>query len=153
MKAKKPNTTPLWRLLLLLYGLLMVWLLFGRSSGWVEGLSYRQQLERSTNLHPFFTIRNYVYVVLYSSNGYLIRHCFVNLLGNVLLFIPAGFLLPRIFRKLQKFIPFFLTCFGMILCVELLQLFTLLGSFDVDDILLNLLGMSLGFLIYRLTRK
>jgi len=28
------------------------------------------------------------------------------------------------------------------------QLFTLLGSFDVDDVILNLLGMTIGFLIH-----
>ena len=32
--------------------------------------------------------------------------------------------------------------------MEVIQLFTLLGSFDVDDVILNLLGMTVGFLIH-----
>lgn len=153
MKQSKPNTQPLWRFLLFLYCLVMLWLLFGRSSGIVEGLSYGEQLHNNMNLKPFYTIGNYVHVVLHGSNGYLIRHCFINLLGNVLLFIPAGFLLPRIYKKLRNFIRFVFLCLAIMLLVEVLQLLTLLGSFDVDDLILNLFGMTLGYLLCILTSK
>ena len=36
---------------------------------------------------------------------------------------------------------------GAILLIEALQLFTLLGSFDVDDIILNLCGMTVGYFL------
>ena len=37
---------------------------------------------------------------------------------------------------------------GLSLGVEVMQLLTKVGSFDVDDILLNTVGGVLGFLIY-----
>ena len=92
MKSSKPNAKPFWRALLILYSLFMLWLLFGRSAGGIEGLSYQEQLGYNRNLKPFFTIGNYLWVVFHSSNAYLVRHCFINLAGNVLLFIPVGFL-------------------------------------------------------------
>lgn len=153
MKRSKPNTKPLWRGLLILYSLFMLWLLFGRSAGWIEGLTYEEQLGYNRNLKPFFTIGNYLWAVFHSSNAYLVRHCFINLAGNVLLFIPVGFLLPKVSKALQNFLRFFLLCFAIMLAVELLQLVTLLGCFDVDDLILNLSGMSLGFLLERITRR
>lgn len=153
MKSSKPNAKPFWRALLILYSLFMLWLLFGRSAGWIEGLTYEEQLGFNRNLRPFFTIGNYLWVVFHSSNAYLVRHCFINLAGNVLLFIPVGFLLPKVSKALQNFLRFFLLCFAIMLAVELLQLVTLLGSFDVDDLILNLAGMSLGFVLAHFTEK
>lgn len=34
-----------------------------------------------------------------------------------------------------------------ILLVEVIQLFTLRGSFDIDDLFLNLIGVAVGFLL------
>ena len=38
--------------------------------------------------------------------------------------------------------------FGLSLCVEVVQLFTRVGSFDVDDILLNTIGGVLGYILF-----
>ncbi len=153
MKKQKRNLQPLYRLLFTAYSLFMLWLLFirGRDSH-LEG-PYLTQLHASINYIPFHTIGNYLYVLRHSSNGDLIRHCFINLAGNVLLFIPAGWLLPRIFRKLHSFWRFLLCCILSISAVELLQLVTLRGSLDVDDLILNLSGMLLGFILYHITKK
>ena len=151
MGNRKPNAQPLWRFLFLLYCATMLWLLFGRSQGWMEGLTYPQMLERNINLTPLLTIRNYWYVLCNSTNEALLFHCFINLAGNVLLFIPAGYLLPRIFPKQRNFFRFFFSCVGTMAAIELLQLLTLLGSFDVDDLILNLSGMTIGFLSYSIS--
>ncbi len=145
MKKREYTSQPFLRFLFLLYCAVMLWLLFGRSSGWIEGLTYREMLGQNINFTPFFTIRNYLHVVLHHSNEALVIHCVINLLGNVLLFIPAGWLLPKLWKKQRNFILFLLTCTLSISLVEILQLFTLLGSFDVDDLILNLAGMTLGF--------
>ena len=71
----------------------------------------------------------------------------------MLSFIPVGVLLPKVSKALQNFLRFFLLCFAIMLAVELLQLVTLLGCFDVDDLILNLSGMSLGFLLERIIRR
>lgn len=148
MKKRKVNTQPFWRFLFLVYCAVMLWLLFGRSPERTKGLTYAQQLIHNMNLTPFFTIRNYLYVILHRSNDALLAHCVINLAGNVLLFIPAGCLLPKLWKKQRNFFLFLLTCIVHILLIELLQLFTLLGSFDVDDLILNLIGMILGFIGY-----
>ena len=147
MKKSKAKRQPLVRFLFLIYALIMLWLLFGRASGWADGLPYREALAQRINLAPLKTIRNYWSVLQGSGSLALRKHCFINLVGNVVLFIPLGFLLPRIWPKLRNFFLFLLICSAMILTVEALQLFTLLGSFDVDDLILNLGGMIAGYIL------
>lgn len=139
--------------LFFVYVAVMLWLLFGRSNRYVEGVDYMQQLQNNMSLKPFFTIKNYLYVVTHQDHGDLYRHCMINLLGNVVLFIPAGILLPMLWKRLKNFLLFFLVCFLAIAAVEVLQLVTLLGSCDVDDLILNLLGMIIGYLLYLIFRK
>ena len=153
MAKRKASHDPLWRFLFLLYCAGMFWLLFCRSAGWVDGYTYREQLRQNVNLTPLYTISNYLYVLKAGNDPYLIRHCFINLAGNVLLFIPTGWLLPRIWKKQQNFFRFFITCTGAVFLVETIQLFTLLGSFDVDDWILNLIGMTIGYVGFHLLGK
>lgn len=150
MAKQKSASSPFVRFLFVVYCGVMLWLLFGRSTGWVDGQSYVQMLQRNMNLKPLYTIRNYVYVVRQNTNPELVRHCIINLGGNIFLFIPAGYLLPRIFQKQRNFFRFLLTCTLSILVVETAQLFSLLGSFDIDDLILNLAGMVIGFSIYHI---
>jgi len=147
---RKPATEhqSFWRFSFLAYCAAMLWLLFGRSSGWIAGISYQEQLAQNVNLKPLYTIGNYLYILKHPNNTYLAWHCFINLTGNVLLFIPIGWLLPKLWRLQRRFFVFLATCCGLIFFVEVLQLFTLLGSFDIDDFILNLCGMLLGFLLY-----
>ena len=153
MAKRKSANQGFWRFLLVIYGGLMLWLLFGRSNGWQEGVPYLEQVRSSVNLKPFYTINNYIYAMLHSSSGSLVRHCFINLGGNVLLFIPAGYMLPRLWRKQRNFFRFLFTCTGIMLVVEVVQVLTLLGSFDVDDLILNLSGMLIGYLLCVITRR
>ena len=136
-----------------LYCAAMLWLLFCRSPGWIPGLDYEEQLRANINLSPLYTIKNYLRVVLKRTNDDALLHCIINLGGNVLLFIPAGVLLPKLWPKQRNFFRFFATCTGIMFFIEVLQLFTLLGSFDIDDLILNLAGMTLGFIGYHLFRK
>ena len=70
------------------------------------------------------------------------------MVGNTLLFVPAGILLPKLYRKWRPFWRFVLKAILTIALVETIQLFALLGVFDVDDIILNVLGMSFGYFLY-----
>lgn len=139
--------------LFFVYVAVMLWLLFGRSNRYVEGVDYMQQLQNNMSLKPFFTIKNYLYVVTHQDHGDLYRHCLINLLGNVILFIPAGIFLPKIWKKLQNFFLFLLVCVLVITLIEALQLVTLLGSCDIDDLILNVFGMILGYLLFLIFRK
>ena len=71
-----------------------------------------------------------------------------NVVGNILLFMPYGFFASYYLRLDKKRLAFLLI-FIVSLAIECVQL--LIGRcFDVDDILLNLLGGMVGFFIYRL---
>ena len=150
MKKRKALPQPFWRFLFVAYCGVMLWLLFFRSYGWVEGLSYKQMLQQNYNLTPLLTIKNYWYVVTHSRDEAMVLHCIINLSGNIFLFIPAGWLLPRLWKKMHNFFRFMATCCFWIFLVETVQLFTLLGRFDIDDLILNLSGMFLGFVYFHI---
>ena len=71
-----------------------------------------------------------------------------NLLGNVLIFLPFGMLVPFLTKRFKKFWSVVLLTFELSVLVELVQLMTKVGSCDVDDILLNTIGGMLGFVCY-----
>lgn len=77
----------------------------------------------------------------------------LNLFGNVAAFLPFGMFLPRLYPKCRKFFLTALFSFELSLCVELIQLVGKVGSFDVDDILLNTLGGAFGYLCYSISKK
>ena len=76
----------------------------------------------------------------------------LNVFGNVIGFMPCGFFLPVISRRSRKWYNTFLLSFLLSLTIETIQLVFKVGSFDVDDLLLNTIGGVLGFLAYRLLR-
>ncbi len=71
-----------------------------------------------------------------------------NLLGNIIPFIPFGFLLPIAYKKFSSMISIFFTGLASILLIEIFQFFTKLGNFDVDDIILNMIGIVCGYVIF-----
>lgn len=73
-----------------------------------------------------------------------------NLLGNIIPFLPFGFLLPLAFKKIHSFGKVIGVGFVAILCIEVFQYATKTGSFDVDDIILNMTGIVLGYLLMKL---
>ncbi|MFR0909505.1 VanZ family protein [Eubacterium sp.] len=78
----------------------------------------------------------------------------VNLLGNVVCFMPFGFLLPTISRKkiFKNIISVTLMTFLFSLFIETAQLLTKVGAFDVDDLFLNTVGGFLGYIFMKLTK-
>lgn len=71
-----------------------------------------------------------------------------NLLGNIIPFIPFGFLMPITYKKFSSSIKVLSVGLASILLIEFFQFFTKLGSFDVDDIILNMIGIVCGYLIF-----
>lgn len=72
---------------------------------------------------------------------------FTNLLGNVVIFVPFGFFMPMA-SKYRSFFSTLFYSFGLSLCVETFQLVTKVGSFDVDDLLLNTIGGVVGYIVF-----
>lgn len=147
-RKRRQHTNRACWIVFLLYLCGMLLLLLVRPQLWTEGVSYRQQLQQNTNLTPFYTIDNYLNIIFHYPNSNYFRHCLINLLGNTLLFIPAGWFIPRLLPKAQNFFLFLFISIISLLFIETLQLVSLLGCFDVDDIVLNLTGMILGYLIF-----
>ena len=83
----------------------------------------------TANFTPFKTIKMYI-EYSYKLNSV------ENLAGNVLVFVPFGFLFPMVFKNGKSFFIMF-------------QLFSAFGAFDVDDILLNCLGAAIGYVVYK----
>ena len=72
---------------------------------------------------------------------------FTNLFGNVLIFVPFGFFMPMA-SKYHSFMSTLFWSFSLSLCVETFQLLAKVGSFDVDDLLLNTIGGVVGYIIF-----
>ena len=111
----------------------------------------RTGIERSYryNLSPFREIRRFiVYADLLGPMAVI-----SNLFGNIVIFMPFGFLVPILGRKKRNFWFTSLLSFALSLTVECIQLVTRTGCFDVDDIFLNTIGGMLGYLVYALVQR
>ncbi len=95
----------------------------------------------TANFTLFKTIRMYI------DYAYMLNS-FENLVGNVIVFVPFGFLLPYVHEAGKKFWVMLLNAFLFVLGIEVFQLFSAFGAFDVDDILLNCVGAIIGYLLY-----
>ena len=116
-----------------------LWQLREIAAGWekdviLEGLD-------TANFTLFKTIRMYID---YSDR----LNSFENLVGNVVVFIPFGFLLPYVIDWGRNFLVMLFHAFIFVVGIEVFQLFSAFGAFDVDDILLNCFGAVLGYFGY-----
>ena len=127
-------------LLFLIYFAILFYFLFFSEE---MGRTYSDR-EYHYNLKPFLEIKRFVehYEVL----GF--ETVFLNLVGNIVAFMPFGFFLPIFSRMCGYFWNTVFYTFELSLLVELIQLITKVGSFDVDDLILNTLGGACGFLVY-----
>ena len=102
-------------------------------------------VKSNINLIPFRTVGGYIRKIIGASNIHLNRHAIINLAGNVVMFVPLGFFLPSVGKKRHTFHRTMLISLCAIVSVEVLQLVTLLGSMDIDDLILNMAGAALGY--------
>lgn len=71
---------------------------------------------------------------------------------NVIVFIPLGLYLSFFIKK-NKFIKVIFYTFLISLLFEIIQLFSLLGSFQTEDLILNTFSGLLGYIIYKIIYK
>ena len=81
------------------------------------------------------------------------RAVFLNIVGNMAAFMPFGFFLPEIWRRVDRWYTTTLLGAVFSLCIETTQLVFRVGSFDVDDLLLNTIGALAGYLTFCGARK
>lgn len=91
----------------------------------------------SVNLVPFRTILSY-----FNESPIIFAILFV---GNIVMFMPIGFFIPLIWKK--RALISTLVGFSFSLFIEISQLFVVRNT-DIDDLVLNTLGVYIGYLLY-----
>lgn len=99
------------------------------------------------NIYPFREIFRY----LTCRDILGTRAVLLNLGGNILGFVPFGALLPIMARGVRRFWKVGLLSFEISALVEISQLIFQVGCFDVDDMILNMLGGLIGYGIFCLS--
>ena len=69
------------------------------------------------------------------------------------MFLPLGYFLPVIWPELRRLLRTLALSAFTVIAVEISQVLLLVGSCDIDDLILNLLGVALGYGFYRITQK
>ena len=135
---KKKIFRAVGKVLFLLYVVFLIYFLFLAEWYGRTGISeeYRYNLELFREIKRFIIYREQL-------GAFAV---FANLAGNILIFVPYGFFISVASRERGFFKTLFFSM-GLSLCVEIIQLFTRVGSFDVDDILLNTVGGAVGYTI------
>lgn len=123
------------------WGRTLLWLVF---AGYLVIVIYATLLRwfggyRSWNLHLFRAWRE-------AWNNYSAKN-WANVLLNVAMFVPMGFLLPLLGKKFRKWYVAIPTGFAASLAIELIQLAIGRGICDVDDLFCNTLGAVIGYLL------
>ena len=100
---------------------------------------------RGINLVPFLTINRCL-------NSQNLSITLTNIAGNIAAFVPLGLLFPSIIKRLNKFlIVISITTFTS-LAIEIMQYVLEVGISDIDDLILNVLGGAVGFVIFKLIK-
>lgn len=137
----------IWYLLFLVYFMLVYHRNFDLSWMVKGGLPYLISIYGKTvNLVPFATIMRYTVHLRSGIDLFL-----VNIVGNVIFFIPMG-ILRQAFKKLKNIWLYILIVLVIILLLEVLQFVTMSGTFDVDDMLLNMIGALIGYRLFKIRR-
>ena len=104
-------------------------------------------LLNSVNLIPFKTVIEYI--VAFFNNTIPTHTIITNIFGNILAFAPFGFFAHVILNKKPSLLKFTLLMVSASLLIEVIQLIFLVGSCDIDDVILNVLGAVIGYLIFK----
>ena len=121
----------IYRIFIFPYTIFLLYLMF-------LGFGREQHEANIIRLLPF------VSTILFVQNTTSWESIIINLFGNIIMFIPFGFLgwLNAKYFSFKKLIVDFLS---VLIIVEALQYLTRLGVFDIDDLVLNSLGVWIGF--------
>lgn len=135
----------LWGLFFIYCLLLTEILLIGREPDLL--LSVKDHFVLRANVIPFKTLIRYAsfFAARRDLESFLLA--FYNIGGNFFLFLPMGFFLPSLFAEMRRRRLCFSFVFCLILSAEVLQGVFRVGVPDVDDLIVNLLGSHIGFLL------
>ena len=78
------------------------------------------------------------------------RDLLLNVIGNTAMFVPSGIVLPIVYKGLNTHRKVISAGIGVSLCIEILQLPFYDRVSDIDDLILNTIGVIVGYGIYTL---
>lgn len=110
-----------------------------------EGFFSVKTWELNSNILPFLTTYNYITGYENFNLDIILR----NTVGNMLIFVPIGFFLIMLVRRLNTSGKVAMVGFTISVSIEISQFFLQVGQFDIDDILLNTFGAILGYAIFK----
>ena len=132
---------------LVIYVSILFVLLFVRHRGsWWMDLSPLEYARMHMNLIPFRTIGGYIKAIFDGTMNLNIP--LENLFGNLLMFLPLGIYLPFFHKKIDSLKKCIMSILPTFLVIEIAQFLTKRGAFDIDDLILNLAGAVIGYLIW-----
>lgn len=102
----------------------------------------RGYFHRSINIIPLKTIR------IYMGPNVSFKMRAVNIFGNIAAFVPMGLLLPLASKFAKSFLKSAFIVLASTFIIEIAQYIVGVGVFDIDDIILNFIGGTMGFSIY-----
>ena len=152
---KKKNHKRIAAVLFIVYLAALVYILLFKADPGLSPHDYTaihqitNQKPSNFNLIPLKTIRLFLNSFLHSRD----LTSLLNILGNILIFVPFGIFVPLFYPNRKSFLITFFSGSLIILLVEFVQLITVWGILDVDDYLLNILGVILGWLLSRIFVK
>lgn len=143
---KKKNIVKIVKCLFIIYCICLIFILFlyGHRVGNQFNINIfsREHFEQP-NLVPFRTIYNYL--ERFFDNTINTNIVITNLLGNLLMFMPMGMALQVLFdKKFNRLWKTVLFVVILVILVETIQFFTFTGSVDIDDLILNTIGATIG---------
>lgn len=149
-------TKKVWKILFVLYIIILIRLIIFKYP--LEHLMViAKSWEKSVILEGLstanFTLGKSIRMYIRYFDKFPFWNGFANLVGNILVFIPYGFLLPIAYPSCGKWWRVFYCAVGLVMSIELFQLFSTFGAFDVDDIFLNVLGAMIGYPCYVLFQR
>ena len=156
-KKYKLGNFNLWILFILYLIMLLNMTLFDSYFGRINGSNYLldsfniyDRFMSSANLIPFRTIRNFIIAV---SNGNLSLYVFIyNIFGNLLAFMPLALFLPKLIPFVNKWYKYFLIVSSFIIFIEGMQFVLDVGSLDIDDYILNIVGSMICYFIINIKK-
>lgn len=108
----------------------------------------KSYIDTSFNMVPFRTIT--LFIKGYTKGIISFKNFSINIFGNFVAFMPCGILVPALFKKINKYYKFLIIMIMFVLLIEFLQFLTLSGSCDIDDLILNIIGSSIIYFIYKI---
>lgn len=109
----------------------------------LSSMNVNERLIRGLKIFEFYQIEAEI--------GELTKAIILDIL-NMIIFIPFGILLAHCFKK-NKILKTLLVSFVFIVLIELFQLYSIIGAFMLNDLLINILGGLIGCFIYILVIK